>query len=186
MPTQKKMDTVADLKERLERATLIVGAEYRGMLVKEMQELRRRMREGGVEVTVVKNTLLKLAAEQAGRPAVVQIVEGPTALAISYGDAIEAAKALTAYAQGAPAGFAVRGGFLEGRVLTAGDLRDLVRIPARPVLLAQLLGQLQSPLAGLMALLEAPLQELSLLLQALLNELPGLIEARARQLETTQ
>jgi len=61
MPTQKKMDTVADLKERLERATLIVGAEYRGMLVKEMQELRRRMREGGVEVTVVKNTLLKLA-----------------------------------------------------------------------------------------------------------------------------
>src|SRR3990172_9630278 len=97
MPTQKKMDTVADLKERLERATLIAGAEYRGMLVKEMHELRRKMREGGVEVRVVKNTLLKLAAEQAGRHPVVQIVEGPTALAISYGDAIEAAKPLTAY-----------------------------------------------------------------------------------------
>jgi len=184
MPTQKKIDTVADLKERLGRATLVASAEYRGLRVKEMQELRRKLREGGFEVKVIKNTLLRLAAGQADQADLMNIIEGPTALALSYGDVIEAAKALTGYAQGAPQGFAVRGGFMDGSVLSAQDLRDLVRIPPKPVLLAQLLGQLQSPLAGFIGLLDAPLQELSLLLQSLLSELPGLIEARARQLES--
>ncbi len=185
MPTEKKIEAVARLKVRLERATLLVTAEYRGLRVKEMQELRRRLRDAGIEVRVVKNTLLLRAANEAGQPEVARIIEGPTALAISYGDVIEASRAITGYAQMAPAGFAIRGGYLEGSALTANDLRDLVRIPPRPVLIAQLLGQLQSPLAGLLSLLEAPLQELSLLLQALLGELPGLIEARAKQLEGT-
>ncbi|MDO8614406.1 MAG: 50S ribosomal protein L10 [Dehalococcoidia bacterium] len=183
MPTQKKMDEVADLKGRIERATLVVSTEYRGLTVKEMQDLRRRLREGGVEVRVIKNTLLALAAEQAGQPALTGIVEGPTALAIAYGDAIEAAKVVTGYLQGAPVPFGVRGGFMEGQVLTLNQLRELVRIPPRPVLIALILGQLRSPLAGFVALLDAPLRELSLLLQALLSELPGLIEARAAQLE---
>jgi large subunit ribosomal protein L10 len=186
MPTQKKIDAVADLKGRIERATLLVSAEYRGLRVKDMQELRRRLREGGVEVRVVKNSLVRLAAEQAGQPDLVRIVEGPTALAITYGDIIEAAKAVTGYAQSAPAGFGVRGGFMEGQVLTVNDLRDLVRIPPRLVLIAQLMGRLQSPLAGLVGLLDAPLRELTLLLQTLLGELPGLVEARARQLEASQ
>ena len=185
MPTQKKIDAVADLKQRIERATLLVSAEYRGLRVKEMQDLRRKLRAGGIEVRVVKNTLVRLAAEQAGQPGLVQIVEGPTALAITYGDVIEAAKAVAGYAGSAPAGFGLRGGFMDGQVLTANDLRDLVRIPPRPVLIAQIMGQLQSPLAGLVGLLDAPLRELTLLLQTLLGELPGLIEARASQLEAS-
>lgn len=184
MPTQKKIDTVADLKERLGRATLVASTEYRGLLVKEMQELRRKLREGGMEVKVVKNNLLRLAAGEADQADLMNIVEGPVALAFSYGDVIDAVKALTGYAQNAPQGFAVRGGFMDGAVLSAQDLRDLVRIPPKPVLLATLMGQLRSPLAGFIGLLEAPLQELSLLTQSLLNELPGLIEARARQLES--
>ena len=112
-----------------------------------------------------------------------EIIEGPTALAISYGDAIGAAKALSGYAQGAPAGFALRGGFMDGRVLSAQDLRDLVRVPPKPVLLAQFMGRIQSPLAGFIGLLDAPLRDLSMLVQSLLAELPGLIEARARQME---
>ena len=73
---------------------------------------------------------------------------------------------------------------MDGSVLSAQDIRDLVRIPPRPVLLAQFMGQMQSPLAGFVGLLEAPLRELSSLVQSLLSELPGLIEARARQIET--
>jgi len=183
MPTQKKIDTVADLKERLERATLLASADYRGLRVKEMVEMRRRLREAAIEVRVVKNTLLRLAANESGQPDLLEIIEGPTALAISYGDAIGAAKALSGYAQGAPAGFALRGGFMDGRVLSAQDLRDLVRVPPKPVLLAQFMGQIQSPLAGFIGLLDAPLRELSMLVQSLLAELPGLIEARARQME---
>ena len=182
MPTQKKIDTVADLARRLERATLVASTQYRGLRVKELQELRRRLSDG-FEVKVVKNTLLKLAAEEAGQQDLMQIVEGPTALAFSYGDMIEAAKALMSYSQTAPQGFAIRGGFMDGHVLSAQDLRDLVRIPPKPVLLSQLMGQLQSPLAGFIALLDGPLQELTLLFQTLLSELPGLVEARAKQME---
>lgn len=183
MPTQKKIDAVADLKERLEKATIIVSAEYRGLRVKEMQDLRRKLREGGLEVKVIKNTLLRRAADEAGEPDLVRIIEGPTALAISYGDVIEASKAVAAYAQGAPATFAVRGGYMDGSVLTANDLRDLVRIPPRPVLIAQFMGHMQSPLATFIGLLDSPLQELTGLFQSLLSELPGLVEARAKQLE---
>ena len=185
MPTQKKIDTVADLKERIGRATLVATTEYRGLRVKEMVEMRRRLREAGLEVQVIKNTLLKLAAEGADQPDLLRIVEGPTALALSYGDVIEAAKALAAYAQGAPSAFAIRGGFMDGAVLSAQDLRDLVRVPPRAVLLAQFMGQMQSPLAGFVGLLDAPIRELYGLMQALLSELPGLIEARASQLEAS-
>jgi large subunit ribosomal protein L10 len=185
MPTQKKMDTVADLKDRLERATILASAEYRGMRVKEMVDMRRRLREAGIEVRVIKNTLLKLAADEAGQSELLSIVEGPTALVVSYGDAIDAAKALSSYGQGAPAGFKVRGGFMDGAVLSAQDLRDLVRVPPKPVLLAQFMGQMQSPLARFVALMDAPLRELTGLVQALLSELPGLVEARARQLEAS-
>ena len=183
MPTQKKIDTVADLKERIERATLLASADYRGLRAKEMVEMRRRLREAGLDVRVVKNTLLRLAANESGQPELLEIIEGPTALAVSFGDAIEAAKALAGYAQGAPAGFGLRGGFMDGRVLSAQDLRDLVRVPPKPVLLAQFMGQMQSPLAGFVGLMEAPLRELVGLMQSLLSELPGLVEARARQMQ---
>ena len=186
MPTQRKIDIVADLRDRLQRATMIVSADYRGLLVKEMEQMRRRLRPASVEVRVVKNTLLHLAAQEAGRPDLMRIVEGPTALALSYGDFIEAAKALTEYAQTAPPTFAFRGAFLDGQTLSPADLRELTRIPPKPVILAQIAGRLQSPLAGLLGLLDAPLQELSLLLHSTLSELPGLIEARARQLEASQ
>jgi large subunit ribosomal protein L10 len=150
-----------------------------------MVEMRRRLREAGVEVQVIKNTLLKLAAEGAEQPDLLRIVEGPTALAMTFGDVIDAAKALAAYAQGAPSAFAIRGGFMDGAVLSAQDLRDLVRVPPKPVLLAQFMGQMQSPLANFVGLLDAPTRELYGLMQALLSELPGLIEARATQLEAS-
>jgi large subunit ribosomal protein L10 len=185
MPTQRKIASVSELKERIEKATLIAGTEYRGMRVKDMQDLRRAMRQGGLEVKVIKNTLLKLAAEEAGQPDLMQIIEGPTALAFAEGDVIEASKTLTGFLQGAPAGFGIRGGYMDGAVLTLADLREMVKIPPRPVLIATLMGQLQSPLAGFVALMDAPLYELTGLVRSLLSELPGLIEARARQLEAS-
>jgi large subunit ribosomal protein L10 len=99
---------------------------------------------------------------------------------------MEAAKAIAEYARSAPSTFAIRGAFMEGQVISPDDLRDLVRLPPKPVMLAQLAGQLQSPLAVLSGLLDSPLRELASLLQSALSELPSLIEARARQLETTQ
>jgi len=184
VPTQEKIAQVEELRERLARATIVVGAEYRGLTVKEMQTLRKTLRDAGLEVRVIKNRLFRLAAEASGHPNVAEIAEGPTALAISYGDAIDAAKALTEYARTAPATFKLRRGYLEGAVITDIQLRDLAKIPPKPVLLAQLVGALESPLANFVALIESPIQELHGLLDSLLNELPGLIEARANQLES--
>jgi large subunit ribosomal protein L10 len=183
MPTQKKIEQVAELRDRISRATITVGADYRGLRVQEMDQLRRRLREAGIEVRVVKNSLLKLAADQAEMSDLMEIVEGPTALALGYDEPTAAARAITEYAQTAPPTFALRGAYLDGQVVSADDLKQLVRLPAKPVMIAQIAGQLQSPLAGLLALLESPLRELASLLQATLSELPGLIEARAGQLE---
>jgi len=183
MPRPEKVRAVEELKERLQRATLAISTGFTGMTVAEMNELRRRLRQAGLELKVVKNTLLRLAAEQAGRPQVVQVVEGPTAIVFAYGDPVEGAKALDEYARTAPPAFVVRGAVLDGSVLAPQDLKELVSLPPRPQLLAEVAGRLQSPLATLVGLLEAPLQELALNLQSLLAELPSLIEARARQLE---
>lgn len=183
MPTQQKIEAVADLKDRLERATIIVSSEYRGLTVKEMQSLRKALRDGGLEVKVVKNTLLRRAADEAGQPDVAGIIEGPTALAFAYGDVIDAAKAVSTYAQTAPQAFKLRAAYMEGTVLSAKDVSDLTKIPPKPVLLAQFMGQMESPLRNFLGLMEAPLQEFNGLLKSLLSELPGLIEARAKQLE---
>ncbi len=187
MPTQKKIDLVEELQRLIERASITVSADYRGLRVQEMDQMRRRLRQANVEVRVIKNNLLRLAAAQAGMASLMEIVEdAPAALLLGYEDPTEAAKAATEYAQSAPPTFAIRGAFLDGQVVSADDLKLLVSLPPRPVMLAQLAGQLQSPLTSFVGLLDSPLQELSSLLQSALSELPGLIEARAHQLETAQ
>ncbi len=186
MPTQRKIDLVEELKQIIGRASITIGADFRGLRVQEMDQMRRRLRASSVEVRVIKNSLLRRAADQAGVPDLMQIIEGPTALVLSYDDPTEAAKAVIEYARSAPPTFAIRGAFMDGQVVSADDLKALVLLPPRPVMLAQLAGQLQAPLATFVGLLESPLQELSSLLHSALSELPGLIEARAKQLETAQ
>jgi len=184
LPTQHKIDQVADIRGRIERSTIVIATDYRGLTVPEMQALRRKLREGGLELRVIKNSLLKLAAEAAGAPEVYELADGPTALAISYDDIVDAAKAIVDYARQAPAAFKIGGGYLEGTLLTADALKDLTKIPPRPVLIAQFMGTIESPLVNFVALTGSQTQEFSQLLQALLQKLPGLLEARARQLES--
>jgi len=186
MPTQRKIDLVEELKQIIGRASITVGADFRGLRVQEMDQMRRRQRASSVEVRVIKNSLLRRAADQAGIPDLMQIIEGPTALVLSYDDPTEAAKAVIEYARSAPPTFAIRGAFMDGQVVSADDLKALVLLPPRPVMLAQLAGLLQAPLATFVGLLESPLQELSSLLQSALSELPSHIEARAKQLETAE
>jgi len=186
MPTQKKIDLVEQLKQNLERATITVSTDFRGLRVKEIEEMRRHLRRANVEVKVVKNRLLRLAADETGTPELMQIVDGPTALALGYEDPIAAAKAITEYARSAPPTFAIRGAFMDGQAISPDDLRDLVSLPPRPVMLARLAGNIQAPLAAFVGLLDSPLRELASLLQSALSELPSLLEARARQLESTQ
>jgi large subunit ribosomal protein L10 len=183
MPTPRKEKLVEELQDRIARSVIAVGADFRGLTVPQMVQLRRRMRAGGVDFKVVKNTLTRLAAERAGKPALSHLLEGPTALAFGYDDFMAVVRTFNEYLPTAPPSFTVRGVYLDGQVLPPNELVELARLPSREVLLAQVAGQLQSPLATLAGLLEAPLIELAGLLQATQRDLLALLETRAQQLE---
>ena len=173
LPTERKIEQVADLEAAIGRSTVAIAGDYRGLSVAEMTALRRKMREANVEVKVVKNTLLKRAADAAGHPTLHEIAKGPTAVLFGNGDGVGEAKAITEFIRATRSPFALYGGYVDGLVLDATQIQDLATLPGKPALLAQLMGALQSPVAQLAGLLTGTLREFA-----------GLVDARATQLET--
>ena len=172
MPTARKEELVAELEGLIVRSTLAISANYRGMRVGEMTALRRRMRETGVELRVVKNTLLRMAAERGGKPELFKIVDGPTALIFGFGEPREPAAALTDFVRSSRTTLTLTGAFFEGQAMPAPGIADLASLPSKGQLLSQLMGDLQSPLSTLASLLAGTLREFA-----------GLVEARSLQME---
>lgn len=184
MATQKKVDTVEELRDRIERCAIAIAADFRGLKVTEMVQLRRAIRDAGVEIRVVKNRLFLRAAEAAGKPEMAELVEGPTAIIFSYDDAVAPARAATQYARSARNAFAVRKGLMNGQVLSASVLQELADLSPRPVLAGQLAGALRAPVAHLAGLLSNLLASPpGRLLNDSLYTFAGLLEARTKQLE---
>ena len=172
MPTQQKVDRVQDIKDRLERSSIAMTASYSGITVNEMIELRRAMRTGGIDFTIVKNTLLNLAATEANKPQIKEIINGPTAVAIAYDDPAAAAKTLSDFVRDGGTSLAILGAVMgDGAPMAAGDVTKLASLPAKPVLLAMLLGQMQAPLARLATVMNGPIQALDNVLQARVRQL---------------
>jgi large subunit ribosomal protein L10 len=172
MPTAKKGAVLSELEDKVGRATVTISTAYRGMKVADMTILRRRMREAGIEVEVVKNTLLRIASERAGRPELTQIVDGPTAMLFSYGDITAAAKAITEYVRTARNSLAIQGAYLDGEILKPAQVTDLASLPSKDQLIAQFVGGMQSPI-----------QNFAGLITGVVREFAGLIDARAQQME---
>ncbi len=167
MPTQEKVDRVAELQELLERSTITFGADYTRTSVNQMTELRRAMRANGIDFTIVKNTLMYLAAEQAGKPQVKEIVQGPTAVAFGYDDPAAAAKTLADYARANANSFSIRGAVMgDGDPMGADGVNRLATLPPKPQLIATLLAQMQAPMSRLVGALNSPLQGLDNVLRA--------------------
>ena len=176
MPTQQKIDRVSDLAAKLERSTIALTADYTGISVNEMNELRRQMRANGVEFTIIKNKLMNLAADAANRPLVKDIVQGPTAIAFGYEDPLDVAKAITDFVRTNRSVLAVKGAIMgDGPVMSPEEVTRLASLPPKPQLIANLLGQLQAPMQRLLRVLNGPLQSLE-----------GLLQARIKQLETAE
>ena len=176
MPTQQKIDRVSALADKLERSTIAVTADYTGISVNEMNELRRQMRANGVEFTIIKNTLMDLAADVANRPKIKDIVQGPTAIAFGYEDPSNVAKAISDFVRSTRSVLAVRGAVMgDGPVMSAQEVGRLASLPPKPQLIANLLGQLQAPIQRLLGVLNGPLQSFD-----------GLLQARIRQLESAE
>lgn len=172
MPTARKEQQVEELQDLVSRATIAISTGYRGLSVAEMMTLRRRMRDAGVEVRVVKNTLLKLAAERAGQPKFAALGIGPTAILFGYGDVAAPAKAVQEYVRTARNALTVNSAYMDGQVLNAGELGDIANLPSREQLLANFMGGLRSPVAAFASLLQGTIQQFA-----------GLVDARANQLE---
>ena len=174
MPTQEKINRVAELQEMLKRSTITFGADYTRTSVNQMTELRRAMRANGIDFTIVKNTLMYLAAEQAGRPQVKEIVQGPTAVAFGFDDPAAAAKTIADYARANVNSFSIRGAVLgDGDPMGPEGVNRLATLPPRPQLIATLLAQMQAPVSRLVGALNGPLQGLDNVLRARMSQMEG-------------
>jgi large subunit ribosomal protein L10 len=168
-----KERVVAQLAQRLRETDTLMVADYRGLTMPEIDQLRSRLLEAGARFTVVKNTLTKLAAGQAGTPEVLELIDGPTAIAFLEAESDPAAVAKVLHeAARARDVLVIRGGLLEGTLVGDEEIRRLATLPPTDVLRAQLAGAVAAPLTTVVGLFAAPLRELV-----------GVIDARIRQLE---
>ena len=174
MPTEKKAELVEQLTELLSQNKFIIATEYRGLSVSEMSQLRRQLREVNSEFHVVKNTLAKFAAEKAGKPGLSPYLQGPIALALCRGDAVQLAKTLSTYARTSKTALSIKGGILEVRVLSPQEIYILATMPPIDVMRARLLGVLQSPIYSLHNVLSANLRALGALLNARIQQMGGI------------
>jgi large subunit ribosomal protein L10 len=170
----EKERIVAELTERLRSCETLIVADYRGLSVKEVDELRTKLLEQGAGFTVVKNSLTRRAAEAAGADALLTLLDGPSAIAFleAGGDPVAVAKALADSARTTKI-LEVRGGVMQGRTITADDLAELAKLPPLDVLRGQVLGAVTSPLSTIVGLFTAPLRELHGLVQARIDQLGG-------------
>jgi large subunit ribosomal protein L10 len=171
---EQKQTIVDELAGRLKAADTLLVADYRGLTMPQIDALRTRLLESGARFTVVKNTLTRRAAEAAGADALLTLLEGPTAIAFleADGDMLAAAKALADMARESKV-LAIRGGVLEGRVLSAEEVESLASLPPVEILRGQVLGAIIAPLTSLLGLVTAPVQNLYGLIEARIEQLGG-------------
>ncbi len=171
MPTQAKVDRVAELREKLENCSIVISTGCTGIGVNQMVNLRRRMREGGVEFIVIKNNLLNLAADGANVPQLKDVVTGQTAIALGYDDAAVIAKAVADAAR-ADGTLQINGAVVgSGPAMDTAEVTRLASLPPQPVLVAQLLGNMQGPLYALASVLNGTIAGLAYALQARIDQM---------------
>ena len=174
MKREQKEQVVDELTQRLKAAESFLVADYRGLTMPQIDELRTRLIESGARFTVVKNTLTRRAAEAAGADALLALLDGPSAIAFleADGDMVAAAKALADSARETNV-LEIRGGIMQGRAVTAEEVETLAKLPPEDVLRGQVLGAIVAPLTALAGLLNAPLQNLVGLIDARIEQLGG-------------
>jgi large subunit ribosomal protein L10 len=174
MKKSDKERVVSELAERLKTTPTLIVADYRGLTMPQIDALRGQLLEHGARFAVVKNTLTRRAAEEAGVQTLLAMLEGPTAIAFleSEGDPVAVAKALSTAARETQV-LVIRGGIMEGRAITGEDVQSLAKLPPTDVLRGQVVGAIAGPMTMVVGLFNAPLRDLV-----------GVLQARIDQLET--
>jgi len=169
MPTEAKRETVAELRDELSRNSTLIISEYRGLSVTELAEIRRSLRKQNVSYRVVKNRLMRIAANDAGITALSPLLKGPSAIAFGSGDESTVAKAVIDATRPYKV-IRLKGAILGSRAIDADGLSRLAALPSRDVLLAQLAGAFAAPMASMAGLLAAPLRDIAGGLAALIEQ----------------
>jgi large subunit ribosomal protein L10 len=170
MPTPAKAEWIDELTDMLQRSKAGVLMQTQGMKVSEMTDFRRKLGASKAELQVVKNTLLRIAAERAKVQGLTPVLAGQTTLALGYDDEVTIAKLVSDYARTQKI-IVIKGGILENRLISADQVDSLAKTPPRNQLQAQIVGSLQGPAATLVNLFTAPLRDLAYIIQARTDQL---------------
>jgi large subunit ribosomal protein L10 len=163
VPTQEKVQTVEDLKARLDGVKAVVLTEYRGLSVQQLGDLRKQLRGVAAEYKVIKNRLARIAVKDSGLTSVNEHLKGPTGLILAREDPVAVAKTIQAFARTNQA-LVIKAGYVEGQVLAAEGLKALADLPSRDALRGHIVGAIQGPLAQLVGLLASVQRELAYVL----------------------
>jgi large subunit ribosomal protein L10 len=159
----EKAASVAEIVENLNKSTSAVLADYRGLTAEEITELRKGLRDTGVNFKIFKNTLATIAAHEAGLGGLEEYLVGPTAIAFGFDDPIALAKMLNDFSKKHDA-LAIKGGILEKQVIDSAKVEELATLPGREQLIAQFIGMLNMPLVRLVTALNKPVRDLAVTL----------------------
>jgi large subunit ribosomal protein L10 len=171
MPRTEKLERVAELKQRIEGSNALLLAEYRGLTVSEISALRRSLREADASLAVVKNTLMQRAAAEAGLE-LSELLTGPSAVAFVGGDAVTAAKQIKAATKLYPT-LVLKGGFMDGQVLSAEDANRLADLESREVMLSKIAGLFKGEMSRAASTFQAAQSRFLSLLEAYKDKVPG-------------
>lgn len=170
MATKKKKETVKELNQLFTNSQVLIFTDYRGLKVSDITNLRRTLREKGVEFHVAKNTLAELAATRTGMEGMVPMLDGPTAIAFVGDDIPGAAKALTDFVRTSKI-LQIRGGLMGNKTISADEVNDLTKILTKEQYISQLLGSMKAPIQSFANVLNAPIQNFVNVLNATLDKM---------------
>ena len=173
MPREKKTQIIDELREIFAKCSVGILTDYRGLSAAEITDLRRTLRKSDINYRVVKNTLARFAAENAGKSDLANFFEGPVAIAFGYGDIIDPAKVLVNYIRGSKISLSIKGGFAGDRLFAPGDVEVLATLPSREILLGRVFAGMQIPIVALISCLASPMRGFIGVLQARIEQLEG-------------
>jgi len=174
---REKEQTVSDLQKRIDGYRGVLLANFRGLDVDQMSQIRKRLREEKISFHVVKNTLMKLASRGTDLEKISRYFDGPIAMAVSYGNPVSLIKIILDFVKTQPA-LEIKVGLIEGAVVAPGEMKSLASLPSREVLFAQVLGGIEMPAAQIGGAIQSLFQQVLGILEARLDQLSHLEGSR--------
>lgn len=172
MPNVHNIETLVKIKEDLGSVNAVWVVDFRGLSVKEVSDLRNKVREAGAGLKVYKNTLMHLALAELGLPSMDQILEGPSAFVFSGEDPVASAKALKDFAK-ANKNLVIKGGMMDGSFVNAEQVQAIASLPSREELIAKLLGTINNPLVQIVRVLNAPMESFARCVNQIAEQKPA-------------